>query len=283
MAERRKPRRHGCEWPFSGQQVAACLLLTAYAGIYYVLVQPNLQPNLYLPLLLSHSTGASLVLLFGCVATCLDSSDYDYTFEHSHKSAENSHICQHCNRRVAVRSKHCSVCNRCVANFDHHCNWLNNCVGRRNYRYFLLLLLGLLVMNGAEAAGILAVLTNIWAEVGESEVLVRYNVGERGYLYIGTLLLTWLFVATTFVTVSALTTFHALLWYKGLTTYEFIILLRVRKAKVQPAKYNVSSKKAVTLPVAQPRQNCRRNDTLEDISSVQPKDTSLAASADVPH
>lgn len=279
MAERRKSRRHGCEWPWSGQQVAACLLLAAYAGIYYALVQPNLHSALYLPLLLTHSIGVSLVLLFGCVATCLDPSDYEETFAHSHKLTEHSQICQHCSRRVGERSKHCSVCNRCVALFDHHCNWLNNCVGRRNYRCFLLLLLALLVMTGTEAAGILAVLTNIWAEVGESEVLARYSAGERGYLYLGTLLLTWLFVATTFVTVSALVTFHALLWFKGLTTYEFILLLRVRRAKVLPAKYDVTCKKAVSLP----RQDCEGNDTLREVSSVQPKDTSIAGSAEMQH
>ncbi|XP_022257839.1 protein S-acyltransferase 21-like [Limulus polyphemus] len=36
-----------------------------------------------------------------------------------------------------MRSKHCSACNKCVGDFDHHCKWLNNCVGGRNYKVFL--------------------------------------------------------------------------------------------------------------------------------------------------
>lgn len=284
MAERRKSHRHGFELPLSKHQVAAWLLVSAYVGIYYALVQPNLQSSLYLPLLLTHSIGVSLVLLFGSIATCLDPTDND-AITAVHKLAEDSHVCQHCGKRVGERSKHCTACNRCTAHFDHHCNWLNNCVGQRNYTSFIVLLLGLLVMNGSEAAGILAILTNVWADGGESEVLIKHDAGERGYLYVGALILTWLFIATTFVTIAALLSFHVLLRYRGLTTYEYILLLRSRKAKVAPARYNITCKKAATLPRALPmHDNSVVQETYVDASnSVQPKENLEVASAGLTH
>ena len=282
MAERRKLHRHGLELPLSKHQVVAWLLISAYVGIYYSLVQPSLRSSLYLPLLLTHSIGASVVLLFGSIATRIDPTDND-SITAVHKLAGDSHICLLCGKRVGERSKHCTACNRCTAHFDHHCNWLNNCIGQRNYRSFIVLLLGILVMNGSEAAGILAILTNVWAEGGESEVLIKHDAGERGYLYVGSLTVTWLCIATTFVSISALLGFHILLRYRGLTTYEYILLLRSRKAKVAPAKYNVTGQKAATLP-RPVHDNTVVHDTYVDVStSAQPKDKFEVVSAELMH
>lgn len=52
-----------------------------------------------------------------------------------------------CNIFKPERCHHCSVCNRCVLNMDHHCPWINNCVGFWNRKYFLLLLIYVLVIT----------------------------------------------------------------------------------------------------------------------------------------
>jgi len=53
--------------------------------------------------------------------------------------------CLMCNVFKPERCHHCSACNRCVLNMDHHCPWINNCVGFWNRKYFLLLLIYVLV------------------------------------------------------------------------------------------------------------------------------------------
>lgn len=50
-----------------------------------------------------------------------------------------------CNVFKPERCHHCSACNRCVLNMDHHCPWINNCVGFWNRKYFLLLLIYVMI------------------------------------------------------------------------------------------------------------------------------------------
>jgi len=54
-------------------------------------------------------------------------------------------FCWSCFILKPTMSSHCSICNACVFGFDHHCQILNLCIGIRNYKYFVCLLIIMLI------------------------------------------------------------------------------------------------------------------------------------------
>eukprot|EP00697_Spironema_sp_BW2_P017020 gnl/Spiro4/854_TR466_c0_g1_i1.p1 gnl/Spiro4/854_TR466_c0_g1~~gnl/Spiro4/854_TR466_c0_g1_i1.p1 ORF type:complete len:318 (+),score=41.50 gnl/Spiro4/854_TR466_c0_g1_i1:32-955(+) len=48
--------------------------------------------------------------------------------------------CVFCGSPKPARTHHCSVCGKCRPRMDHHCVFVGTCVAKRNYKFFLLLL-----------------------------------------------------------------------------------------------------------------------------------------------
>lgn len=51
--------------------------------------------------------------------------------------------CYTCSVFRPPKTSHCSVYDNCVERIDHHCSWLGTCIGKRNYKFFYLLLFSL--------------------------------------------------------------------------------------------------------------------------------------------
>ena len=59
--------------------------------------------------------------------------------EKKKQNLKKLHFCEFCLIYKPNRTSHCKSCNACVRVYDHHCTLTNNCIGKRNYKYFILM------------------------------------------------------------------------------------------------------------------------------------------------
>lgn len=168
---------------------------------------------------------------------------------HDEKNADKSSqpppqqllFCRYCDGNVAKGAKHCRDCDKCVDGFDHHCKWLNNCVGRKNYKSFFTLVCAVFAQASAQLT--LAGYLLVWCAVDfdRTEAFVRdegkYVVssgitaeslvgGLVAYIALGTALM-WV--------VGELFTFHVVLCWKRISTYDYIVAERAIAADLRQA------------------------------------------------
>ena len=122
---------------------------------------------------------------------------------------------------------HCARCEKCIQKFDHHCIWLNNCIEKKNYRFFIVFVF-FVVLNCL--VGIFSIFF----------VFVYDRTLERFYLvFFGFELLVVILI---FFFTNWLLFFHFFIFFKGMTTYQFL----KRKLKINRIR-NIRKLKSVRI------------------------------------
>jgi palmitoyltransferase ZDHHC1/11 len=237
--QKRPPRKNGFQYPFHVFQVATWLLFPLILVQYYAFLLPLLWTSeegvlVLLTVLYTCFAAATVVAVYFTVGT--DPIDESYSNEVQHRigqsegSSSSSIHCYLCESRE---------CDKCVMRFDHHCKWLNTCIGAKNYFYFLCILVAVTLLT-LEGLGIsIALLVEAFAY---NDRLVRridkhhHHQQQHALLWsplsmdaIKGLLIASILVLLVLVTMLLqLGSFHVVLIYRGLTTYDFIVLEQKR-------------------------------------------------------
>ncbi|CAD8085081.1 unnamed protein product [Paramecium sonneborni] len=157
------------------------------------------------------------ITLFWFIATKIDPTDPEIYHQYRLKEQKAKYqtklncYCKICLAFVKTSSKHCKSCNRCTDQFDHHCIWLNNCIGLQNYKFFFILI----VLLELYLITVLIVCFMIKSIIGYIEI---------GFTFL-------LLIPITF-----LLFMHIYFRFKGITTYEYILLKRKIAQKTSTEK-----------------------------------------------
>ncbi|KAL6287058.1 hypothetical protein ACE6H2_011448 [Prunus campanulata] len=145
------------------------------------------------------------------------------------QGGEDALFCTLCNAEVRKFSKHCRSCDKCVDGFDHHCRWLNNCVGHKNYVTFICLMATSLLWLVIEAGVGIAVLVRCFVNKRsmEAEIIDRLGNGFTRPPFATVVTVCTAVSVLACVPLCELFFFHMILIRKGITTYEYVVAMRV--------------------------------------------------------
>ena len=140
--------------------------------------------------------------------------------------------CLICNAFKPERSHHCSICNKCVLNMDHHCPWVDNCIGFYNRKYFMQLLIFVVILT------IYIDISEIYFVIDMSIKLFKKNVKYKEIAYLGFVVICYIAVFIFSIIISLFLKFHLQLVLDNSTTIESLDL----EHKNENDKYNVGKR-----------------------------------------
>lgn len=255
-----KPARmNGWSWPPQAFQVIAWLVFVYFGTVSFGIYIPLLpQPWNHVAYAL---TGIAFTVHFftHIAAVSVDPADASVRAKQSYSNpmplfdrTKQPHViqdlhCYLCDVNVGPKVKHCGVCNKCVEGFDHHCKWLNNCVGGRNYWFFFVALcsaaLGVILLivvvlfifiqhylnpHSLRTAPQFEDLINntTWLVFLP---LAPIKTSSAGLLTVA--FITIMLSLTSLLLLGHLLGFHLYLFYKGISTYDYIKMQRQKDSR----------------------------------------------------
>ncbi|KAM4569078.1 palmitoyltransferase ZDHHC11 isoform 1-T2 [Fundulus diaphanus] len=253
------PRINGWSWPPQPLQVVGWLVYIYLAVVTFGIYVP-LLPRPWSAVSYAISGVSFFIHFFTNIATVtIDPADVSVRTKKNYSNplplfdrAKQAHVIQNlhcylCDVKVGPKVKHCGVCNKCVEGFDHHCKWLNTCVGQRNYWFFF----GALVSAILAVFMLLAVTLFIFVQhyldphilrtapqfdamLGNTTWLVFLPLAPVKTSSAGLLTLAFITVMLCTVCLLLLTHllgFHLYLFYKGISTYDYVKKKRQNEAR----------------------------------------------------
>ena len=249
-------RRHGLQRPLAGLQVLSWICFLYLVLVSSALILPNLPSpanivisTLYPVLILSLLTTSLLTTFINTLDTSILQRLHSNPIQSSisEPSSAFPKMCVQCATHVSFRAKHCGVCNRCTAGFDHHCIWLNICVGGANYRWFIGTVVVVELIAGLQTYFSEQIVVMVALEgFRSSELLEKYDLGDEGCLFLASVLIVLTLSIAILLGNGFLLLFHCYLKIRGISTYEYILISRL-KARIVPARYSPDSDHSVNI------------------------------------
>lgn len=216
------PRSHGCERPYHPMQLGAMGLKLVGIGLFWTAVIPPLVAleawEVMSPFIAANVIFTLLFVIAQVLLTVWENGDVE----------GEGHMCNYCQRKTDADSRHCKSCNKCITGFDHHCKWLNTCIGSKNYRAFIAYLVGTSLSMLSALTASLVLLIKWWHVIPQQYGTEYYRIGP-------VVLASLMFLGV--VPIVHLLGFHGMLWYLGMTTYEYI--MDVREKELQRQSENI--------------------------------------------
>ncbi|XP_075733485.1 uncharacterized protein LOC119176272 isoform X1 [Rhipicephalus microplus] len=234
-------RQNGWSLPLHPLQLVAWFFLAYFLVMYFAVLVPSCPAGGWqIGLSLVNAAVGIVHIVSHILSVSVDPADANVRakntkgplpqFDRSkHAHVIENQFCYICEVKVGNRSKHCSSCNKCIEKFDHHCKWLNNCVGSRNYKYFAV------CVASALTACLLTFLvsTGLIVAYFAKSTLFNHTAGLF-YVFVPVDKTIWLLMVEICAALSLLAIallshllgFHLFLAFKGLSTYDYIVLKR---------------------------------------------------------
>lgn len=215
-------RRNGFQAPHDPRQILCTCIFLLDGLLFPILIRPFRDG------LSTIVTTVFYISWIGAATTAMIITRSDPGKLRETDSLAASDYCVHCSTHVQPRSKHCWCCQKCVVGFDHHCPWLNNCIGEANYRFFVILVWLMIAMLGMLCSSMVRSLSEEYSVALVSLLVVNFPF---------------------FCLLIVLAVFHIFLYFKGITTYEY---LKSKPVDLAPAAELELQESATSAPTVSP-------------------------------